>query len=268
MKSHKETVRSKSEEKKGKEDTDTKEDNMKIIALIMAFFLSCGVSFAEIHISDFGGFPNGSDTSPALKAASIAACNGKQRVISLDAGRYEFLTPPDPLNCGISLKGQGVWQSYLVRQYSEGEFLIFHGELGGGLRDLTVYAGQGTSGGVAVHVQASDFLGPVGNQVFQNVVIDGDGTWALPLFLDGWQRTQSPAGVRTVFLQNVKVFNATWWAVEWWGAIGCEWFGGGAWQGGGTTQAIAVGGPMSTGNRIDAMIDWSTSTIWEGSLRR
>lgn len=224
------------------------------------------MAHAEIHISAFGGFPDGSDTTPALNRALVASCSGAERFIKFDAGEYSFYSQPDPIGCGISLKGQGEWITWLIRWYNEGEFLTFYGPYGGGARDLAVFAGRGTYGGVAVHVRADETTA-TGNQVFRDIVISGYGTWTLPLFLDGWQRTTAPAGVRTVMLNNVKVFNATWWAVEWWGAIGCEWFGGGAWQGYGTTQAVAVGGPMSTGNRIDAMIDWGASVIWEGVMR-
>ena len=52
-----------------------------------------------------------------------------------------------------------------------------------------------------------------------------------------------------------------------WNCIACEWFGGGAYQGFGTTQALAVGGALGTENLIHAQIDQAASTIWAGQLR-
>jgi hypothetical protein len=100
------------------------------------------------------------------------------------------------------------------------------------------------------------------------VWITGEGTYTLPLFLDGLNRTVAPIGLRTVRLDNVTVFNGTWWAVEWWNCVSCEWFGGGVYQGFGTTQAIVVGGPQSQNNYINAHIDWPASYVWPGSFRK
>lgn len=239
---------------------------MSCILLFVSFILGTTGTALSLDFSTFGGVPGGPDNTQAFNSALKEACNGTDREIYFPAGTYNFYYPPDPNQCGVTLRGSGEWFTILQRQYSDGEFIQFHGN-GGGLKDIAIWAARGTSGGVGLHLKASNLIGPGGNQILQNVVISGYGTYTLPLFLDGAERTVEPTGIRTVFMQNVKVFNSTWWAVEFWNAIGCEWFGGGAWQGYGTYQGIAVGGPLSTGNRIDAMIDWKSSYVWPGTLR-
>jgi hypothetical protein len=189
---------------------------------------------------------------------------GRSRIIRFGSGTYHFATPPPILTGGVSLMGQGKSTTVLQRDYSGGEFLVVR-QNGTRIQDLTLWAGPGTSGGVGLHLIA-DAADAGGNHVIQALWITGPGTWTLPLFLDGSMRTVDPIGIRTVTLIDVNVFNATWWAAEWWNAVGCQWSGGGAYQGHGTTQLIAVGGALSQLNLIDAIID-PGSTIWAGALR-
>jgi len=217
-----------------------------------------------LDIADYDGAADGSDTSPALKAAVKAALGGCSKVIRFGAGTYHFTTPPPTLTGGVSLVGQGKSTTVLERDYSDGEFLVVR-EQGTRLQDLTLWAGPGTSGGVALHLIA-DAAAAGGNHVIESVWITGPGAWTLPLFLDGLNRTMAPIGIRTVTLIDVSVFQATRWAAEWWNAVGCTWSGGGAYQGSGMTDRIVVGGALSQLNLIDAIID-PNSAIWPGALR-
>lgn len=219
-----------------------------------------------MHISDFNGYPDGTDTTPALNAAVSAAIATDDKTIYFSAGQYSFQTIPNAFPSLIRLVGQGLSATVFRRAYSGGKFLTLTGN-GCGVKDLTLYANSGTSGGYGIHMIASDTLGAGGNHQIENVWITGKGTWAIPLFLDGINKLQAPAGLRTVHLTNVSVFNATLWAAEFWNCVSCEWFGGGAYQGFGTTQALAVGGALGTKNRIDANIDWAASTVWAGQMR-
>jgi len=65
----------------------------------------------------------------------------------------------------------------------------------------------------------------------------------------------------------VSVFNATWQAMTWWGCVSCEWFGGGAYQGFGTTQAIVIGGNNAYKDYVSANVDWASSTGYSGVMR-
>jgi hypothetical protein len=223
-----------------------------------------------LDIADFDGVPNAGDTTSALQAAVAAASTGCSKVIRFGTalngalGIYHFTSPPPILTGGISLIGQSKSSTVLQRDYSDGDFLVVR-QNGTRIQDLTLWAGPGTSGGVGLHVIA-DAQDAGGNHIIDNVWITGPGTWGIPLFLDGLNRTVAPQGLRTVALRDVSVFQATGWAVDWWNCVGCIWSGGGAFQGGGTTQLITVGGPLGTLGLIDAIID-SGSTIWPGALR-
>jgi hypothetical protein len=219
-----------------------------------------------MNIETYGGLPDGSNTTPALNAAVQAAITGADKSVHFNAGAYSFLTTPATIPGLVRISGEGKSSTTLHRNYQGGEFLLATGN-GFGLRDLTLWAEAGTSGGVALHLLASNTVGAGGNHEIENVWITGQGTWMLPLLLDGIERTVAPAGLRTVSLKNVSLFNATWWGAEFWNCVGCEWFGGGCYQGFGTTQAIVVGGALSTKNYINADIDYAASTIWAGSLR-
>jgi hypothetical protein len=217
-----------------------------------------------VDIQVYGGKPDGSDTTPALNAAVAAALASDDKHIHFCAGLYSFLTAPATLSGSVRLSGEGKSTTILQREYS-GDFLRATGN-GFGLKELTLWAGPGTSGGLGLSLWASNALGSGGNHEIENVWVTGPGTWSCPLYLNG-TGTQSPAGLRTVSLKNVTVFNGTWWGAVLWDCIACEWFGGGVYQGFGTTQAIAVGGARSQKNYINADIDWAASTVWAGSLR-
>jgi hypothetical protein len=219
-----------------------------------------------VDIQVYGGKPDGSDTTPALNAAVQAALVGSDKQVYFGAGDYAFLTVPAVIPGSVRIYGEGKATTVLHRAYQGGEFLLVTGN-GFGLRDISLYADAGTSGGVGLHLLASDAIGPGGNHEIENVWITGLGTWIIPLLLDGIERTQAPAGLRAVNLKNVTAFNGTAWGAELWNCIACEWFGGGVYQGFGTTQAIAVGGALSQKNYINADIDWAASTVWPGSLR-
>jgi hypothetical protein len=243
-----------------------------LLVLLFAVLVSGPGVASALEITAYGARPDGSDTTPALNAAVTAALAGPDRTIHVPAGQWTFTTPPATIaggvSSGVQLVGEGKSNTILTRAYSGGEFLLITGN-GSVIRDLSIWAGAGTSGGVAIHLLASDAVGAGGNHRIENVWITSGtgGTWLLPLYLDGANRTLAPVGIRTVRLDNVAVFNATWWAMEWWNAIACEWIGGGAYQGQGTTQAIAVGGPLGQKGLVIADIDQAASTIWAGALR-
>ena len=176
------------------------------------------------------------------------------------------------LSGGVQLVGEGKFNTKLTRHYSNAEFFVGYGN-GLGFRNLALWTAPGTSGGIALHLIASDAAGKGGKHVIEDVrILAGSaehavGTFALPLYLDGTQRLTPPIGIRAVTLRNVTVFNATWRAVQWWNCIACEWFGGGVYTGEGTTESIVVGGPLAEKNHIEADIDWAASIVSPGAMR-
>lgn len=235
-------------------------------ALLLGFIALAPAEALGADITDFGAISGGPDTTPAWNAAVTAASNSTDRTIRIPAGNFYFYSAPLPLPTGTRVVGESKSLSVLMRNYSGGDFIVMVGQ-GSALRDVSLYAVAGTSGGIGLHAVSNNTTAG-GNHTIEDVWITGSGTWALPLFLDGDQRTNPPIGIRCVSLRNVHIFNATWYAAELWNCVSCEWFGGGIYQGYGTNQTLVIGGPLGQKNRVDADIDWATAYVWPGQMRQ
>lgn len=234
----------------------------------------------DFDISDFGGRHDGSDTTPAWNAAiAAAALASGSRTIRFAAGDYAFLTPPGPIRGSVRIVGEGQMNTSLIRAYQGSQdreatggggippdptcdFIVMRGK-GSVLRGLTILAGSNTSGGTGLHITADennaggyhtiDDVWITGGAPPHTEIPDASGTFLIPLFMEAAHRASGPlVGIRVVHLSNVTVWQGTWFAVDWFNCIACEWYGGGVYQGGGTTEAIAVGGPVSQANYISA----------------
>jgi hypothetical protein len=208
------------------------------------------------------------DSTPAFNAALARAVAGTDKVVHLYACTYHFDSAPAPISNGIEVLGQGMYTTYLERDYSPGhgctkcEF-ISTVDIGETIKDLAIFAARGTSGGWGFHAISTDAR--KGNDVIlDNVYISGYGTYTLPVFLDGQKSLLPPEGIRKVNFTNVAVFNGTWHGFECWNCVGMSWHGGGLWAGFGTTQDAIVGGPLSTQNMISAFVN-GTVQYWAGS---
>jgi hypothetical protein len=226
-------------------------------------------------IACYGGLPDGSDTTPAWNAALASGVSG----VAFSAGRYTFLTPPNPITRdGVQVVGCSPWTTHLSRAYTpptlSEPFLHVEGR-GSRIENLCIEAALGTSGGYGLRFLATNATLPGGKHHVRHVRISGqlgaDGlhhaTWRVPLHIQGDQRTIAPIGIRGVKLYDVEVFDGEQWLAVFWGAIVCVWYGGSAAQGGGKAKGIAVGGAMAQKNRIDADIDWLSSSIVPGTMR-
>jgi hypothetical protein len=253
---------------------------MRNIAGIVTALLLWAMPAVALEIGAFGGRPDGSNTTPAWNAAIAAAVAGSDKTIHFPAGDYTFSTPPGPLSGSVRIVGEGQMNTVLHRAYQGNpstdcglggmpasaacDFIVIRGK-GSSLRDLTILADSRTAGGTGLHIVA-DAADAGGYHDIRNVWItggasprtglsDASGTYLIPLFLDGTQRPSGPLeGLRVVYLDNVTVWQGTWWAVDWWNCVACEWIGGGVYQGGGTTQNVSVGGPISQRNYLNANI--------------
>jgi len=234
---------------------------MKALILFLCF------SAHAADLTAYGGkCDNVFDNTPALNSAIAAAiASPTDKTINIPAGDCNFNSQPATLKAGIGILGQGKAVTVLHRNYN-GNFLHIEGN-GVRVKDLTIYANINTTGGIGIEMVASDAVGSGGNHVISSVWITGMGTWAIPLGAWGHERYQLPAGIRAIILQDVSVFNATWQAMTWWGCVSCEWFGGGAYQGFGTTQAIVIGGNNAYKDYVSANVGWASSTVYSGVMR-
>jgi len=132
-----------------------------VLGLVLALLPS---SAWALEITDFGGAPDSGDTTPALARALTVALSGPDRTIHFGAGDYAFLTTPPVLSGGVQLQGEGPYNTTLTRHYSNGEFLVGHGN-GLAFRRFAIGSIVGTHGGTALHLIASDAIGrgvPIG----------------------------------------------------------------------------------------------------------
>jgi hypothetical protein len=240
--------------------------------IFFALLLASTTSFAHLKIEDFGGACNGAfDNTSALNAANAAASNGPVKTISFPAGVCNFYSQPKVIKNGVSLRGEGINNTILRRMYSASNFIHIQG-IGSRVSDLLIEAHSGTSGGVGLLINCVA-TEACGLHVIENTKVSGNaingawGTWLYPISIDGSARALPPSGMRTVAMRFVQAFNGTWVGAQIWDCAACEWYGGGVYQGGGSTQRVFVGGAKSSNIRIDAHIDLPASTVWPGVMR-
>ena len=226
------------------------------------------VTNAEIQVPCSSG-----DSTAAWNAAVSQAISGSDRIVHLLACEYHFYSAPAPISHGIEVLGQGLYSTFLERDYSPGhgcsraacEFIQVD-DIGETIKDLAIFARAGTSGGWGLHVISSDSRRG-GFVSVDNVYISGYGSYSLPVYLDGLRRQLPPRGIRKVNFTNVYVFNGTWYGFECWNCIAMSWHGGGVWQGFGTTQQVVVGGSLSALDMIAANFN-GTVQYWAGDRMR
>lgn len=248
-----------------------------LIALLA--LIASAAPAATLDISACGGQPNGSDTTPAWNTCLAAAQSSTtDRTIRFGAGSYLFLTPPNPITAdGITVTGLSPWVTQLVRAYAPSAltdpFITLLGR-GSEISKLEIAAGEGTTGGYGLYIFTDNNSPPGGKHYLQHLRIAGvnhAGTWRVSLFMRGDGRTINPIGMRGVKMYNIEVFDATLWLVECWGCLVWDWYGGTATQGGGTAKGIAIGGTLpgvaAFKNRVDADVDWVSSSVAAGQMR-
>jgi len=200
------------------------------------------------------------DDSQAWAAALHMADAGRDKTVELPAGTCVFRSRPAQITRGVNVQGQG--KSWTVLQCNVGGTTCVQVcDMGSAVRDLSIWAGPGTQGGIGLSLAACGGKA-AGNHVLEHIWItagSGGGQWGVPLHVDGSLRIQSPVGMRTVVLNDVSSFAGSSWSAVLWDCIGCEWRGGGAYG------QIAVGGARSTNIKLD--IVYSGGVIWPGVLR-
>jgi hypothetical protein len=159
------------------------------------------------------------DATPAFDLSVAATCaSSDNRTLKYPAGTFTFITPPQPIPCALRLAGEGIGATTFVRGYSNGGFLHWTrgtDQSGGALRDLTVAAGTGTTGGIAVYVQATADTDAALNSfnrhsfLIENIIVGRVATsasWSFGLYLDGASNPDgnpnSVPGIRGVYVDK------------------------------------------------------------------
>lgn len=171
----------------------------------------------SLNLLWFGADRTGATScTAALNAALalIAPVNGG--IIFCPQGSYLFSTKPNAIDGGVTLQGEGMGRTVLIRGYAEADatrgFIDMtcssgRSNAGGGLSNLQISLGAGTSGGSAINIESSSTVGN-GLLTIQEVNVSGAGSCNYSLRLDGSAKTASPQGVRTVTVLNSYFFQA------------------------------------------------------------
>lgn len=166
------------------------------------------------------------DATPAFDSAVASTCaSPDNRTLKYPAGTFEFLTPPQPIPCALRVVGEGPGGTTFVRGYNGGSFLQWvrgTDHSGGALRDLTIAAGAGTTGGIAILITATPDTSSSVNSynrhsfLIENVVVGRMATnasWASALYLDGAANPDgnpnSVPGIRGVYIDKSTFGGAT-----------------------------------------------------------
>lgn len=230
------------------------------LAAVSLALILCSVPAWAVDITTFGGVgDNATDNTPAFNAA-VASCETTGcREITFPAGKFKFLSPPVPMRVGIYLRGASKSDTLLIRSYSGGHFLTWIGSaptgkgMSGGAEKLAVYAGAGTSGGFGIQL-TGDANSRASFNHFSDIVVTGDGTWDISVYIDGSQLGAPLQGIRDVSFFNVSIFNATISPLYIYNGVAVTFVGGGVFQGLGTTGDVYIlgwpGDPMRWSTKI------------------
>lgn len=168
----------------------------------------------------FGGGLSVANNTTALNCAvSVAELTGDFRTILFPkAGTYRCTTAPTKFRGGIRIEGAGARSTQIVRNYteagSETPFLHWTGQQantetskGGGIANIGVFSGSGTTGGTAVKFEALDVTQRSGYEYINNLVISGGGEFDFGLYVDGISvTTVGSAGYRDLIASSIYVF--------------------------------------------------------------
>jgi len=159
------------------------------------------------NILDYAGATTG-NAQDALNAALADCISGGYRKITVPVGWFDMSAAPNPITHGVRLVGENPSQSVLRKTYN-GDGLVFNGSggMGGGVSNMAIYAGTGTTSGSALKLVASSTESP-DYCWHENVVITGAGSWQYGLLVDGIARS-SPAGLRDTHFKNLNIFACT-----------------------------------------------------------
>lgn len=169
-----------------------------------------------VHIKDFGGLPDGSDTTAAFNLAVAATVGSVTTIIKFGRGVYRFTTKPNDITTPVKIVGDGMNTTYLIRDYNGGSATVglFNFRAGGStdptsisVENCSLLSESGRSGGCLVSiVQPSTGDGTDWSR-FSAVRFSTNGTSThdYGLYIDGSART-SPLGLRSTWVQDCIFF--------------------------------------------------------------
>jgi hypothetical protein len=160
---------------------------------------------------------NGTGTdNVAAWALAVGGMKDKGGVLWVPTGFCYFASQPAPLQNGIMVTGEGMDNTYLIRGYTEADAsqgfldmdLANTGDVdnaGGGVRDLTLWAKTGTTGGSAIDMVSSATAGQ-GRITIDTIRISASGQWNYGVRADGSLNATASPGIRIITVRHTYVF--------------------------------------------------------------
>lgn len=162
------------------------------------------------------------DYSSKFNKLSKAACESNiSRTIHMGHGEFHFKTPLNPFPCSLSIIGDGIGSTVFMRDYQGGAFLHWirgGDQSGGSIKDITIAAGKGSNGGIAIYVQADKDTDPAVNSYNRHTftisgvtigreVVDNT-SWDHGIYLDGSLNPDNNEGIAPG-IRMTQIINTT-----------------------------------------------------------
>lgn len=185
--------------------------NMNIKLPILLLLLFSPISYAHQDFTD------------SFNQLVSDACNSSvSRTVHLQHGNYYFRTPPKSINCSLTLEGEGIGSTNLIRSYQGNTFLYWvrgNDHSGGALKNLTLLADENTNKGIAVIIEATEDETNLDNSfnrhsfIINNVTIGriagANTSWDHGIYLDGSKnpdgRRGFAPGIRMTMISNTTI---------------------------------------------------------------
>jgi len=181
----------------------------------------------EIHVAEFGASPANDDNYAEIQAAIDAAYLTDHKNVRIGAGTYKISQAIN--TSGVNIYSSGPLQGGVMRINNGQTAIRFSGEKdgvprpGGSVRDMWVFAGPGTTGGIAIHLGSNGWYQPdrfdLSNlRITTGSLLPGQvaGTWSYAIYGLFTSRT-SPPGLRGATMNNLEVMQCTSPAMVLWG---------------------------------------------------
>jgi hypothetical protein len=209
-----------------------------------------------VSIADFGATGSSAQDAATEWQAAITASAG--RMLWYPKGTYKSSVALTNASA-VTHRGEGIFNTACYRNFSpsgDSEGLFNVGELADGtaFEDMSIFASASTSGGCLISILASASETPSGCSM-KNLwlsIESGSDLYKYAIYVDGSLKTGSPVGVRDMNWTNVSAFGGVSGAVFLKSVVQFGWYGGGAFQSGGTSGKIEITGTASVpSNYVD-----------------
>lgn len=163
---------------------------------------------SALNVLDYGFVANDPlfDNTPKLNA--LISGLGTTSTIYFPSGVYYFNSKPNVINKKVRIQGSTMTDVVLVRNYTPSNYLdsLLHATDTVVIESLAIHAGQGTTGGGAIHLEGLGASASILRDLY--ITIQGGGStanWEIPVTL----YSSDSLGIRGCLLDNVEVFAAT-----------------------------------------------------------